>query len=142
MHPPIAEVPPPAPRPSAKTPPLALSVVVAIGLILGVASLLFYTPQIPEWPAPWERIFTVALMSVFHGIPLLLLWRGWGWARWLMMALCVFGLAITYVAPPPEFPPSPIEEVLDTLYIPFYVGLLIFLWTPAMRRHFGGEKAQ
>ena len=138
MNAPIAEIPPPAPRQSAKRPPLALSVAVVFGLILGVASTIFYTPQLPEWPAPWERVLSLVLMFVFHGIPLLLLWRGFGWARWGMMALCVLGLAMTSIAPAPDVAPAPAEKFLDALYIPFYLGLLIFLWTPAMHRHFRG----
>lgn len=136
MSAPIAEIPPPAPPQPAKKAPLSLSVMVAVGLILGVFSLIFYTPTLSEIgiSADLERVIVFAVMTIFSFVPLVLLWRGWSWARWLMMTIIVLSyLTLLFEM---TTPPTAVERVLFWIHMFYDVGLLIFLWTPAMRRHF------
>ena len=141
MSAPIAEIPPPAPRRVPNQPPFSLTAFVIIGLILGVLSVVFYTPKIPEISAATERALMVGLVVVFYFAPLLLLWRGLNWARRLMIGLSALGFAMRIansLLPAEPVVTSPIENFLDALSLPYDVALIVFLLTPAMRRHFKG----
>ena len=141
MSAPIAEVPSRAPRRAPKRAPRSLSMFVAVGLILGVLSLVFYTPNISEISAAVERALMASLFVVFYLVPLVLLWRGLNWARWLMIGLTILGFAMRIVnsfMPNEPLVASPIQNFLDALSLPYDLALIVFLLTPAMRRHFKG----
>ena len=144
MSAPIAEIPPPAPRAAPRKPPLSLSAFVFVGLILGVLSMVFYTPNISEISAAGERALMAGVFVVFYLVPLLLVWRGLNWARWLMIGLTVLGFAMRIansLVPDEPLVTSPTENFLDALSLPYDVALIVFLLTPAMRRHFKGTPA-
>lgn len=142
MNAPIAEVPPPAPRRASQKPPIALTVAVMIGLVLGALDVLLMiilpVRQIPEIGKVWEDVLTFVAMGLLHFLPLLLVWRGGNWARWLMIALSALGL-VMYLTPVDMVALPPLRQLVNQVYAPYYLILIIFLLTPRMRQHFTGK---
>lgn len=145
MSAPISEIPPPAPRRAAKKSPRSLSLVVIIGLVLGALDILltlaFPVRYLPEISPFWEQTLFFGVLLLFYFLPLLLLWRGANWARWLVIALSAVGFASSFMLDDSVKLPL-IREIMNWLYVPYYLALFLFLLTPAMRRHFKGVTAQ
>ena len=80
MSAPIAEIPPPAPRRAPNRAPLAWSIAVGLGLALGLfdgfLSVVASPRQFPELSPFWESVISIGYLTIFHFIPLLLVWRG------------------------------------------------------------------
>ncbi len=136
MSAPLPEVPPLAPRQSAKPAPLSLSVMVGLGIILAALSIIFYTPSLDEIgiSVTVERVLIGVFLLVYI-VPLVSLWFGLGWARWVMMVLIVGSYALSLLGGE-EPPQTNAQEILDRVYYIYDASLLLFLWTPAMRAHF------
>ena len=146
MSAPIAEIPPPAPPQPAKKAPLSLSVAVIVGLILGavdvVLMLVSSVRLIPEISAIWENILIFGVLFLLYFLPLLIVWRGANWARWIMIAASGLGILSALTSDDSNVSLSRIQEIIDWLYVPYYIALIVFLLTPAMRRHFTGSSTK
>ena len=146
MSSPIAEIPPRAPRRAAKKPPRALSILVGVGLALGffdlVLRVIMPTRIMTNISPFWENIISFWTMfialSLIHFIPLILTLRGVNWARWTMVAVGILGIVVTFLNQKPEQSLPLIKDVLNWLYVPYYLALIAFLLTPAMHRYFKG----
>lgn len=145
MSAPIAEIPPRVPRRAPKKPPASLSLVIIIGLVLGALDMVLmlalpvqYFPGIGRF---WEYVLFSGVMLLLYFLPLLLLWHGANWARWLVIALSVLGFASSFMTDDSVKLPL-IREIMNWLYVPYYLALIVFLLTPAMRQHFTGKPVE
>ncbi len=146
MHAPIAEIPPPTPRRPPRKPPRSLSVMVGLGLSLGLLDafviLTFPARLIPEISETWEDILRLGIMFVLYLLPLLLVWRGFNWARWLMVGLSALTILLAFTPPAPEVSLPLIQSIVNWLYVAYCLALIVFLLTPAMRRHFSAPAVE